>query len=328
MARGDQLSRQWKIIQALSASHGGKSASQLAQALSCHSRTVYRDLEALQHAGFPLYTERKEGKVHWAILDFGKNQLPIPLSLTELMALHFSRNMLKILQGTAIYESLVSFFDKVKATLPSQYLGYLDQVEHSLEVGVKAYKPYADFKDTLTKVQQAVQNHTYIDMAYYTMSRRSLTRRRVAPYQVWFYDETFYLIAYCQTRCEERLFAVDRIRDLTVLDERFEVPAGFDPETFMQHSFGVFRGDPAKVVIRFAPDAAGYVREKMWHPSQIVEEQPDGSLIFSAEVAGIEEIKYWVLKWGAAAIVLQPEALRREVEAEARAIVKHHAQVE
>jgi predicted DNA-binding transcriptional regulator YafY len=326
MARGDQLSRQWKIIQALSASRGGKSASQLAQTLSCHSRTVYRDLEALQQAGFPLYTERKNGKVHWALLDFGKKQLPIPLSLTELMALHFSRNMLKILQGTAIYESLVSLFDKVKATLPSQYLGYLDQVERSLEVGVKAYKPYADFKDTLTKVQQAVQNRTYIDMDYYTMSRRSLTRRRVAPYQVWFYDETFYLIAYCQTRREERLFAVDRIRDLTVLNERFDVPAGFDPETFMQHSFGVFRGDPAKVVIHFSPDAAGYVREKMWHPSQILDEQPDGSLIFIAEVAGIEEIKYWVLKWGAAATVIRPEALRRAVSAEAQAVVEHHAQ--
>ena len=54
MARGDQLARQWKIIQSLISSRLGKSVSDLAEDLDCHTRTVYRDLEALQVAGFPL----------------------------------------------------------------------------------------------------------------------------------------------------------------------------------------------------------------------------------------------------------------------------------
>ena len=62
MARGDQLGRQWKIIRSLIASKRGKSVQDLASELSCHPRTVYRDLEALQVAGFPVYTERKEPK--------------------------------------------------------------------------------------------------------------------------------------------------------------------------------------------------------------------------------------------------------------------------
>ena len=65
MARGDQLARQWKIIQTLLSSRQGKSATELAEALGCHSRTIYRDLEALQVAGFPIYTDRVEGKSHW-----------------------------------------------------------------------------------------------------------------------------------------------------------------------------------------------------------------------------------------------------------------------
>ena len=51
MARGDQLARQWRIIQTLISARHGKSVSNLAQDLSCHTRTVYRDLEALQAAG-------------------------------------------------------------------------------------------------------------------------------------------------------------------------------------------------------------------------------------------------------------------------------------
>jgi len=59
MARGDQLGRQWKIIQTLISSRNGKSAAELAEGLDCNPRTVYRDLEALQVAGFQIYTERE-----------------------------------------------------------------------------------------------------------------------------------------------------------------------------------------------------------------------------------------------------------------------------
>ena len=94
MARGDQLSRQWKIIQTLISSRMGKSAADLAEELECHPRTVYRDLEALQATGFPIYTERFEGKNLWFLLDTVKHLIPIPFSLPELMALYFSSDMM------------------------------------------------------------------------------------------------------------------------------------------------------------------------------------------------------------------------------------------
>ena len=58
MARGDQLARQWRIIQILISSRMGKSAADLAGELEYGVRTIYRDLEALQVAGFPLYNEK------------------------------------------------------------------------------------------------------------------------------------------------------------------------------------------------------------------------------------------------------------------------------
>ena len=324
MARGDQLSRQWKIIQSLLAAKRGKSVSELSQDLECHSRTVYRDLEALQMAGFPLYTDRQEGHTLWSLLDEGRHQMPLPLSLTELMALYFSRNMLKILEGTAIHDSLESLFDKVKATLPSGYITYLGKLEHSLEVGVKARKPYRRFQETLAQVHEAVQLRRHIDIRYFTMSRNDTTRRTVAPYTVWFYDETFYLIGYCSLRRDIRIFAIDRIESITLLESQFSLPEEFDAEAYMQPSFGIFHGEPVQVRIRFAPEAAGYIKEKIWHPTQVLTPEPDGSVVFTADVAGIEEIKIWVLKWGAAAEVLKPEALRQQIADEARAILQKY----
>jgi len=118
MARGDQLGRQWKIIQTLISSRTGKSASELAEGLDCNPRTVYRDLEALQVAGFPIYTERVDGKNLWSLLDTVKHQMPVPFTLTELMALYFGRDMLKVFKDTAFYESLESLLQKVRTTLP------------------------------------------------------------------------------------------------------------------------------------------------------------------------------------------------------------------
>ena len=324
MARGDQLSRQWRIIQTLISANQGKSASELAHTLECHSRTIYRDLEALQAAGFPLYNQKHDNRTVWSILEAGRHQMPIPLSLTELMALYFSRNMLNVLEGSAIHDSLISLFEKVKTTLPRQYVDYLKKIEHSLTVGVKAHKPYRKFKNTLDQVQEAVQNHQLIRIRYYTMSRQKMTRRQIAPYQIWYFDETFYLIGHCYQRKEVRLFAIDRIEQIEVSDSHFEPPAGFDAEQFMHASFGVFRGQSENVKIRFSQQAAGYVAEKIWHPTQKLTPQPDGCLIFSAQVAGINEIKMWVLKWGADAQVLAPESLRQAVAREAQAMLKQY----
>jgi predicted DNA-binding transcriptional regulator YafY len=324
MARGDQLSRQWRIIQTLISARQGKSASELARALACHSRTIYRDLEALQAAGFPLYNQKLDNRMVWSILDAGSRQMPIPLSLTELMALYFSRTMLNVLKGSAIHESLVSLFEKVKTTLPQPYIEYLAKIEHSLTAGVKAHKPYQRFKHTLDQVQEAVQTHRRIRVHYFTMSRRQRTRRRIAPYQIWYYDETFYLIGYCHQRNDIRLFAIDRIEKIDILEESFDPPEGFDAEQFMQDSFGVFRGDPVTVRIRFTPQASGYVSEKIWHPTQTLIPQPDGGLVFEAHVAGIQEIKMWVLKWGADAEVLAPEVLRRAVAREASGMLDRY----
>ncbi len=324
MARGDQLSRQWKIIHSLMASPRGKSAGELAAELECHSRTVYRDLEALQMAGFPLFTEQAGARTFWSVLGTGRRTMPLPLSLTELMALYFSRNMLKVLQGTAIFDSLSSLFDKVRATLPPEYAAYLDKLSQSLEVGVKAHKPYRRFQEILDLVNQATQEQRHIEIDYFSMHRSALTRRRVAPYKVWFYDETFYVIGFCELRGDIRIFAVDRIERLEILDSRFEPPAGFDANAFMQASFGVFQGETVQVRIHFAPAVAGYIEERVWHPTQILEHQSDGGLIFSAQVAGLEEIKYWTLKWGAGATVLAPEALRAAVAEEVKKMADNY----
>ena len=325
MARGDQLARQWKIIQTLISAKNGKSVDQLAQDLHCHRRTVYRDLEALQAAGFPVYTDRVKGKTVWSLLNTVRQSIPIPFSLPELMALYFSRGMMAMLKDTHFYDSLVSLFDKIKTTLPRECIEYLGRIENSLAVKSQPYKQFGCLRRMIDQVSEAVIDKKYVEIDYFTMSRKKKTRRKVAPYKIWFFDGTFYLIGNCGLREDIRIFAMDRINNLEMSDEKFEMPEDFNADEFMKSSFGVFHGEPVEVRIQFTPDIADYIQEKIWHETQQIEALPDGSIIFQAEVAGIEEIKFWILKWGAKARVLAPDSLVDEIQAEAKAMVVNYS---
>ena len=325
MARGDQLARQWTIIQSLLASRTGKSISELAETLGCHRRTVYRDLEALQSAGFPLYSDQEEGRSRWYLIESARQSIPIPFSMTELMALYFSRDWLRVLENTVFHESLESLFQKVKATLPPETDRYLETFRRTIKVGAQPHKHYGAFRETLDTVNQAIIGQQVLRMDYFTMSRKRKSRRKIAPYRLWFFDGTFYLIAYCYLRRDVRVFAVDRIRSIDILGESFHLPEEGVVDGFMETSFGVFRGESVHVKIRFTSTAAGYIAEKTWHATQKLTQLENDAVLFEADVAGTEEIKHWVMQWGAHAEVLSPVSLRRAMQAETAAMLKRYA---
>jgi predicted DNA-binding transcriptional regulator YafY len=313
------------IFQQLMTSRYGKTVNDLAAELDCHPRTVYRDLDALQVGGFPIYNEKVNGSKFWALMESAKKPVPIPFSLPELIALYFGRDVLKILKNTVFHDSLESLFKKIKTTLPAESQKYLKQIEKSLRAGSGPHKKYDKFRDTIETLNETVIKKQVVEIVYYTMSRKKVTRRKVAPYKLWFYDGTFYLIGHCRSKKDIRIFAVDRIKMLSLTGEQFEVPADFDVDQFMKTSFGVFQGQPVHVKVHFTSDAAGYVKEKVWHVSQKLSEKKDGSVILEMDVAGTKEIKHWILRWGSQAQVLEPCSLREEIRSEATEILGVYA---
>jgi predicted DNA-binding transcriptional regulator YafY len=119
MPRNDQVTRQWHLIRHLEAATRGSTLPELTAALppelSRHPRTIRRDLEALEAAGFPLLTDRIEGRVVWKLIE-GFRRIPaLAFSPTELMALTFSRGLLRPLEGTQLQAALDSALTKAAA---------------------------------------------------------------------------------------------------------------------------------------------------------------------------------------------------------------------
>jgi predicted DNA-binding transcriptional regulator YafY len=323
--RGTQLARQWKIIRLIESRKMGITGNELACELEVPLRSVYRDLEAIQEAGFPLYTEREGKSSVWKILETFRRDFPLPLTLTELMALHMSCEVLSIFEGTVFQSSIETLFKKVKTSLTAEHLKYLEGLSGGIKVNFGPGRTFDGFKETVRCLSDATTNMRSVEIVYRAASTARVTHRKVDPYQVLAMNGGFYLIGFCHTRRQVRTFAMDRIQKFSVLDECFKKPTNFDLEEHLKGAFRLMTGEPKKVRIRVAASAAHVIRERQWHPSQQLQELLDGGIEISLEVPINYEIISWILGFGPAAEVLQPIELRNRIAADLQKAASQYA---
>ncbi len=324
MPRNDQVTRQLILLRKLEGSRGA-TLQELFDALPPdlvrHTRTIRRDLEALEST-FPLITERKNGQTCWRLMDGYTNILPLALSTTELMALVFSKDLLKPLEGTQIKISLDSALNKATAALPAGGAAYVEQMHSSFSVGMGPHKIYRQHRQTIDQLSRAIsQTHT-VQMRYYTASRDKTSHREVDPYRLWYADGGLYLIAHCHMRQEVRMFAVDRIRSLTMTNRPCQMPLGFDLDAYVRDAFVVMRGQPIEVELLFDRPTTAWVQDPQWHPSQKTTVQKDGRLAMSLRASDTRELVGWVLHFGSGVQVISPPSFRDKVRVEAQKILE------
>ena len=110
---------------------------------------------------------------------------------------------------------------------------------------------------------------------------------------------------------------MERILSASLTPEVAPEPAGTTIAQELLHAWDVITDQPmVTVVVRFSPEVAARVAETTWHPSQQTSLADDGWLTWTARIAGIQEIRAWVLGWGGDAEVMEPQELRERVRAE------------
>jgi predicted DNA-binding transcriptional regulator YafY len=325
MPRNDQVTRQWHLLRHLEGSRGA-TLQELAVALpadfSRHQRTIRRDLEALEAAGFPLLTERADGRVVWKLLDGFRRVPALAFSPTELMALTFSRGLLKPLEGTQLQAALDSALAKAAAALPIPGHEYLRRLDGLLAIGLGPHVRYGVHRETIDKLTDAISRRRTVQMRYFSASRNVTTRREVDPYRLWYASGALYLVAHCHLRGEVRLFAVERIRSCTLTDHAHQLPLHFDFDAYVQDALRVMRGGrPVTVELLFDKATAAWVKDRTWHPSQECVEEKNGRLRMALKVAQNSELIGWILSFGYGVHVIEPPELRKSVREAAERIL-------
>jgi predicted DNA-binding transcriptional regulator YafY len=316
MPRNAEVIRQWTILRDLEASRR-LTIDDLAKRTGVTTRTIRRDLEALQTSGFPLFDELIDGKRYWTLESKAFRRLDdTGFTLAELSALYFSRTLVEVLAATPFQQDVAAAFDKLAAVLTPQMRQFLDRLPLVLQAkgSTAADRDRRAAREIAGKLMDATLNHRRATMTYFSMSSRREKSYVIEPYRLIYSPDGLYLFAFVPEYKEVRTFGVARIRAISLHEERF-TPAEL-PDTIFAHSLGVHEGPPEHIEIAFEPRIAPYIGERTWHPSQSIAERKDGSVVLSLEVSNDWALRSWILSFGPLARVLAPPTLAAQIKGE------------
>jgi proteasome accessory factor B len=311
--RHHEILRQWHILRTLYESRHGRTLRELAEQGETTERTVRRDLAVLADAGFHVSARRTDGGTRWTLDRTGfKDLIRGGFTLPELCALYFSRTLLASLAGTPFHADLARAFDRIEETLPPRMWTYLEQLPAMLAAKPEPPKKRGDrTAAVISRLTQAMLEHRVIDMRYHSFSSGRVKEYRAEPHRMAYGQGGLYLHAFVPIYRELRTFAVERIQEVSVLEERFE-PHPLTGEPFAD-SLGVYTGQPEPVELEFTARMAPYVAERAWHRSQQLAAQPDGSVRLRLTVTVDWALRNWVLSFGGDVRVIAPVRLAADV---------------
>jgi predicted DNA-binding transcriptional regulator YafY len=167
-------------------------------------------------------------------------------------------------------------------------------------------------QQVVARALEATLRRRQAAIVYHSQSSDRTKSYLVHPYRLAHAQGGLYLLAYVPAYRQVRTFAVERIQDVSLLDERFTPIETLTDEAF-PHSLGVHSGPPEQVMLEFRPGAADYVRARQWHHSQQLSELPTGGITVTLDVCLDRALRSWILSFGPSVRVVAPRSLAREI---------------
>jgi proteasome accessory factor B len=288
------------------------SATELAQRLEIHRRTVYRDLDFLSAQDVPIWEEAGR---------YGLNRTrylaTLRLSYQEAMAL--------VLAGLLLARTLdernpwvIAALRRLAATLPEFPGAHLKRAADRMET----YRADPSQVGILETILQGWGEGRKVKLAYRSPSSGALRERVHSPYALVPTANGLYVIGRDDWADDIRTFKLERLESTALLSETYTIPADFDPEEHLASSWGIMSGlskdtkDEGEVVLQFTAAAKPFVLERQWHSTQRLETTPEGGCILRLQVSEPLEMQPWIRSWGAQVEVLAPEWLRERIAAD------------
>lgn len=313
----DRLARLLRVASILYSKGGteaGVPVDEIASLTGMTTRTVYRDIRALEdELAVPIF---QAGRGRYGI-DRKFFLPPLRLSVPEAIVLFLASRL--IARWSDQYDAaVVSAFTKLADTLPQPIARHVA----ATMLAVGEHDANEPFSRSFSTVARGWAEGRVVEITYDPGTGQE-KRTRVHPY---FLEpdaalRSVYLIGFDEPADAMRTYKVERIQSATLTLDRYEIPADFDPDEWLANSWGIWSSDTtptARVRLRFARSVAHRVREAVWHRSQELTDLDDGGVEMSVTVAGTVEIRPWILSWGDAVEVLEPADLREAVAAAVR----------
>jgi predicted DNA-binding transcriptional regulator YafY len=291
-------------------SSNGMRVVEVAQACGVDRRTVYRDLDLLSVSGVPVWQD--EGRFG---IERDRYLTTVHLDFNEAFALYMAARLLAH-HSDEHNPHVVTALDKLATALPEPISGHIARTAERVR-GRALNERYIQVLEAIT-LAWSLQRKVRL---WYRSPRSGQTRQRdFSPYFVEPSGGGYacYVVGFDDWSGAMRTFKLERLERAQMLDEPYQIPEGFDPDQYLEASWGIMHGDESvEVVLQFSPEAAPRVKESVWHRSQEIDDLHDGGCLLTVRVSEPQEMQPWIRSWGPDVEVLAPPALRQAIVEEA-----------
>lgn len=315
----DRTARLLKLQFLLLQHASGIDINEIAQKCSVSKRTAYRDLEALENElDIPIWEEgSKRGIVEGHFLP------PIAFTETEAISVFLTARMMQYF-SPQYTSSLASAFLKLSTIVPPFLKNQIQQTIENLDKLPKDENKFNNF-DRL--IQAWLSRHP-VTICYQDLHMESPRKDTIEPYFIEPNprNRANYVIAYSRLLKTINTYKIDRIIGVLVTEpETYEVPVGFDIDAFLRSSWGPYADGKIEVVkLHFTKEISHAILETRFHPSQLTEMQPDGSLLMTLRVHNSGDFRAWIQGWGSSVEVIEPKVLREYMIHDMRSMIKSY----
>ena len=300
--------RMMKIWILLSNNPPGYTAKELAGRFEVNERTIYRDLTALgTDINVAVYNDQKRWKI-----DEKRFLPPIRFTLPEALNIFLTSRLM--LNYSHRYDPNVdATFTKLSLVLPPPLA---EQVRKTMDWMQKLPKD-EKYLRILATVAESWVSQRQLKIMYQPLAAEKPTERVIEPYYIEpaSFGHASYVIGYCHLKKAIRTFKVERIESANLTAEAYTIPSDFDANKYMASSWGIVVKDEIKTVkLKIVdPEIIRIMTETIWHPSQTLKKQKDGSTIMTFMINGTYEFYSWILGWGEKIEVLDPPEIRERI---------------
>ncbi|MDR2956960.1 MAG: YafY family transcriptional regulator [Coriobacteriales bacterium] len=278
-------------------------ARELAERFDVSRRTIYRDIEVLSSAGVPIYSDKGKGGGISILEDYTLNKALLSKSESDGLIL-----ALKAMASTD-YPEADSLLDKVSAIFKNS------RANDWIEIDLDSWNNKVNEDNKFTKIRDAIRDSTVIYFDYIN-GKGVKSSRLVEPIKLMFNAYTWYLIAYCYFRCEQRMFRLSRIRNIELLDQHFT------KRTVAEQEKPVVRAPLVELKLRC--DAKVLNRLYDAFDEQYIIQNNDGSFDLIVQIPDEEWVFGFILSFGNHVEVIEPEHIRLEIKNRAKKIYEQY----
>ena len=318
LRQADRLARVMRTLQLL-LSRGRWNARDIAAEQECSERTIYRDMQVLQLAGIPVEFDQDD-RCYRVRQDF---RFP-SLDLTEDDALgQGTAAAITAGPGLDINTGARPVTQKLAAVSKADMAQLLADAEEMVAVLDLKLADHSRHRDIIRTIQWALVKRKQLMGTYRSPHEAEEVKLHLHPYRLCLLKEAWYLIAQPADDAAPRTYRVARFKTLRMLDGNAQVPEDFDLRRYFGNAWAVYRGDQSyNVEVLFMKEAEATVTEGIWHHTQKVRKNKDGSVTLTFQVDGLNEILRWILGWGSRAVVIKPLELRDLIVAQLNQAMK------